>query len=61
MSYEERRDAYLQHVKKCEVCVSSYTCKQKAFVMSGGNLMKERYATISSLCAAAKTLAEGIV
>lgn len=53
MTYEQRRDEYLTHLKSCLQCVTSHTGKTKVFLSSAGNMYKQRYHTVSMLCPAA--------
>ena len=35
MSYEQRRDAYLAHIRTCQACVSSFSGDGKSYACAG--------------------------
>ena len=55
MTYSELRDQYLNHLKTCRRCVSSFS-GQRYFLSNDGFKVPERYATVSQYCPVAKEL-----
>jgi hypothetical protein len=61
MTYEQRRDSYLAHVRSCKVCVSSYSGRRKFFLDDAGFRTAERYPTVSQFCAVAREMIDRIL
>jgi len=61
VNYEARRDLYLAHVQACTSCISSFTGRRKFFLDNAGNLLNQRYHTVSEFCPEARRLLDAMV
>lgn len=57
VTYEQRRSVYMEHIKTCTVCTSSFTGKPKLAADERG-IYDERYKTISQFCKTGRQLVE---
>ena len=68
MTYADRRDAYLQHIYGCRVCVSTFTGKQKYGLRNTGGTFilrqsgtGEPLAAVSQFCTTGRQLIESVL
>ena len=60
MTYELRRDTYMEHVRWCTQCLTTFTSKRKLFADDRGCYLSH-YATISSICPVARKLLDEVI
>ena len=59
MGYFEKREQYLQHIRSCKACVSTFSGKR--YFLDERGTYKSRYATVSLICKTARVLLDAII
>jgi hypothetical protein len=60
VTYEQRRDAYMAHLKACKVCVSSYS-DFKYSLDNAGNSRRRKMECVSLFCPDASRLLDEVI
>lgn len=59
MGYFEKRDQYLDHIRGCKACVSTFSGKR--YFADERGVYKSKFSTVSLICKTARALLDAII